>query len=90
MTKLHQSKNLKKWKADNAVHLATTFGVDDGPHVSFVTGMRDSYHRANVELSKRKASLVPETLHPSPLLALNVATANGSGVGGISNTYVIV
>lgn len=54
MTKLHQSKNLKKWKADNAVHLATTFGVDDGPHVSFVTGMRDSYHRANVELKGNK------------------------------------
>ena len=39
MTKPDQSEYLKKWKVDNAVYLATTFGVKDGPPVSFLTGI---------------------------------------------------
>ena len=39
LTKSHQSEYLKKKKAENAVYLATTFGVDDGLLVSFVTGI---------------------------------------------------
>jgi len=36
MTQSQQSEYLKKWKSENAVYLAKTFGVDDGPPLSFL------------------------------------------------------
>jgi hypothetical protein len=39
MKQSQQSEYLEKWKSENAVYLAQTFGVEDGPPLSFLTGI---------------------------------------------------
>ena len=34
-----QKQYIKQWKVDNEVHINTVFGMEDGPQVSFLTGI---------------------------------------------------